>query len=260
MSAPKALSEIDLQSLDKARIAVFLDFDGTLVEFAAHPQDVRLKSGVREDIAGLAAQTAGALAIVTGRPIAEIDGFLAPLHVPVAGVHGMSRRDSTGQTHETSFDPADLARLRAPLQAFVAGRDGLLLEEKPGSLALHYRRRPELEDACRAAVAAALDSLDHPEDMHVMRGKMVIEVRAGAKNKGQAIAEFMAEAPFAGRTPLFAGDDVTDEDAFAEVNRRGGITVKVGPGETCALYRAASIADFHCWLERLKGAAGALSG
>ena len=121
-----------------------------------------------------------------------------------------------------------------------------VLRRKRSSIALHYRARPELKDACVAAIDGATDDLG---GIHILRGKMVIEAKAGSSNKGDAIDAFLGEPPFAGRVPLFAGDDVTDEDAFAVVNRRGGISIKVGPGETSASYRAGSIDDFLGWLE-----------
>ena len=130
----------------------------------------------------------------------------------------------------------------------LTGEEGLLIERKSGSIALHYRLRPDLEETCVAAVDRAVAAA---ESIHLMRGKMVIEAKIDGCNQGNAVEDFLSEQPFSGRVPLFAGDDVTDEDAFQVVNALNGITIKVGPGDTHAQYRAKSTADFLDWLYRL---------
>lgn len=226
-------------------IAVFLDFDGTLVELADRPDAVSLAARTRTALGLLVEATGGAVAIVTGREIATLDGFLAPLHLPAAGVHGLTRRAWDGRMHESACAPGFVGRAESALQPLLAASTGLLLERKSNAVALHYRARPELEAACIAAMERVADA---ESGIQVKRGKMVVEAKPTGADKGTAITDFMRETPFAGRTPLFAGDDVTDEDAFVIVNALGGITIKVGQDATAARWRAATTGDFLDWL------------
>lgn len=224
--------------------AMFLDFDGTLVDFADHPDAVVLDARTRGCVERIYDRLDGALAIVTGRDIASVDRFFAPLRLPVAGVHGLTRRDSLGRIHEPPEAERSLAGLAENLEAFAARHTGLLVERKPGAAALHFRQRPDLARACRDEMARLTQGLD----VTVMRGKAVIEARAGGADKGGAIAAFLKEPPFAGRCPVFAGDDVTDEHGFARVNALGGVTIKVGAGDSRAHYRVPGISEFRRWL------------
>ena len=229
------------------RYALFLDFDGTLVEIAGRPADVRLCETTRLALAKLAVALDQALAVITGRDIAEIDHFLAPLHLPVAGVHGLNRRDVNGKLHAPVAAGNLSAHVQRHLAPLLEREDRLLVETKEGAIALHYRASPSLEAECIAAMEHAVADLD---DVHLMRGKMVIEARKKGASKGSALADFLSEPPFIDRIPVFAGDDVTDEDAFAEVNARGGVSIKVGEGETLAHYRSASTEEFLSWLKQ----------
>lgn len=237
--------------LDPARAALFLDFDGTLVAITDRPDLVRVSPRLRDTLTLLSDGTGGALAIVTGRDIADVDRYLAPLRLPVAGIHGMVRRRADGGVDETPSDNAAIATIDARLQPFVSGEKGLLLERKTASIALHYRARPDLEQASQDAMEDALGGVD---SVTLLRGKMVLEAKAGTAHKGQAVDAYMNEPPFAGRLPFFAGDDRTDEDAFATVNARGGISVKIGTGTTKARYRIDRQTDFIDWLDSLRGA------
>src|SRR5215470_10156402 len=236
----------DLRNPD--RFALFLDFDGTLVTIVNRPDDVRLDPETRDALADLNGLLAGALAIVTGREIAAVDRFLAPLRLSIAGVHGLMRRDAHGRTWTSAFDatlPAAIERAVSPLlQKYPA----LVVERKYGAVALHFRDHPELE---QASIDALESALCEPKETEIKRGKMVVEVKAIGGNKGAAVADFLKEEPFAGRRAVFAGDDVTDEDAFVLVNARDGISIKVGPGATAATYRTAGTAEFLDWLRRL---------
>lgn len=227
------------------KIALFLDFDGTLVDFADHPDAVMLDPETRACVETLYDRLDGALAIITGRDIATVDRFLGPYRLPVAGVHGLMRRDATGRVHESEVNEETLRRLTQDLDRFVERHNGLLIERKPGSVALHYRRRPDLADECSTKMDRLTTDL---RGVTLLRGKSVIEARANGADKGSAILNFLKEAPFAGRRPVFAGDDVTDEDGFSRVNALGGITIKVGGGRTCAGHRAPTITDFRRWL------------
>lgn len=241
----RSLDTLDPLSLDLDRLALFLDFDGTLVEIARRPDLVRLSPHTRKILGAVHAALGGAVAIVTGRDIGNLDEFLAPLHLPVAGVHGQERRRSDGTMSESQVNSEAIGLLYDRLKPFAESKDGLILEKKSGSLALHYRARPDLEEE---AVAAMDDASRAIGRVHLIRGKMVIEAKGSSANKGGAVLDFLSEPPFEGRIPFFAGDDVTDEDAFVAVNARKGITVKIGAGETAATYRAADTKEFLDWL------------
>lgn len=212
--------------------ALFLDFDGTMVDIAPHPGAVHVPQPLLAVLQDVHAYLQGALAVISGRPIAEIDSFLEPLRLPVAGVHGAERRGVDGRLHLLHTQPLDLVEEAACLLA--AQNPGLLVENKRGSLALHYRQRPELEDLCLRTMQQAVDA---SPGVTLLRGKMVAEAKPGGATKGRAIEDFLAEPPFAGRMPLFIGDDVTDEAGFSAVQRLGGVGIKVGDGATCASQR-----------------------
>ena len=231
------------QLLDSPGCAIFLDFDGTLVDLAPTPDGVRLEKGVAEALALLAARHHGALAIISGRPVAQIDAMLAPLVLPVAGVHGVERRGADGQLHVAATP--DVAPVLAQAQALAALHPGLLVEQKRGAVALHYRLAPDLEQLCVQQMTAAVQACP---GILLLHGKMVLEAKPAATNKGGAIAAFMTEAPFAGRRPVFAGDDTTDEAGFAFVEQAGGQGVKVGSGASAASLRLASPAALRAVL------------
>lgn len=239
------LAEISLAAIDRSDFALFLDFDGTVVDLAERPAEVVLVPGLRRALGRIHDKLSGALAVVTGRDIRDVDGFLDPLRLPVAGVHGLTRRDAQGQARDVPVDKAAPDLIAARLAPLAEAHDDIHLERKTGSVALHYRLSPDLEEECIAAMEAATADLS---GIHLLRGKMVVEARPKGAGKGRAVADFLDEAPFAGRTPMFAGDDATDEDAFREVNKRGGLTVKIGLGDTAAHYRASNSAEFQAWL------------
>jgi trehalose 6-phosphate phosphatase len=236
--------------LAPARTAFFLDFDGTLARIVPDPAQAAVGLDVLAALRQLAQAAGGAVAVVSGRSIAQLDRMLHPLHLPAAGVHGLERRDAGGRLFKTPFDAALHHRLAAAVGAFVGGRPGLLAEVKPGSVALHYRKRPEMAADCMGFATAQARADPH---ISIVPGKMVIEMKLGPRTKGDAIADFMAEAPFSGRLPFFAGDDITDEAGFLLVNQMGGVSLKVGPGETQARHRVDDIAAFTDWLQHLAG-------
>ncbi|MGF1621268.1 MAG: trehalose-phosphatase [Rhodomicrobiaceae bacterium] len=233
---------------DAKNYALFFDFDGTLADIVERPEDVEVTDGTRAALTELHRVLEGAVAIVTGRDISTIDRFLAPVELPIAGVHGLTRRDVNGHIHHPEFDAASLAVVEAKLSPLVEQEDGLLLEPKQGAVALHYRLRPELESVCLEAMEKAVNGTP---SVHVRRGKMVIEAIGHPSDKGSAIESFLAEPPFAGRRPVFAGDDLTDEDGFAAVNRLSGISIKVGLGDTQALYRVRDREELLSWLNAI---------
>lgn len=232
--------------------ALFLDVDGTLLHIVDHPGGVEVNDHLRAVLTRLAPIFDQAVALISGRSIAELDRLFAPLVLPTAGLHGLERRDAAGRIRRLG-DPASLDGLRRTLSAFASDHPGVILEDKGRTLALHYRRAPGAEAAARRLVAELTDG--QQERFRVVAGKMVIEIKPRLADKGAALAAFLEEPPFAGRFPVFAGDDVTDEDAFAVVNRLGGHSVRVGDvPETQARYRLHDVNAVIAWLESLPSA------
>lgn len=229
--------------------ALFLDFDGTMVDIAAEPHAVHVPEPLLPTLRSLNAWLGGAIAVVSGRPIEQIDAFLAPLKLPVAGVHGAERRGADGQLVFLSTHP--LEQVERSARILAARHGGLLVETKRGSVALHYRQAPELEPLVLEKMQAAVDA---SPGLTLLRGKMVAEAKPGGASKGRAIEDFLREPPFAGRVPVFIGDDVTDEAGFAAVQRQGGIGIKVGEGPTAASRRLADPAALRRELEAVAAA------
>ncbi len=247
--APSTTTPADTCVVDVATVAFFFDLDGTLAPLAATPDAARLPRDTARVLAGLFERTHGAVAVVSGRTIDDIDGLLAPLRVPAAGLHGAEIRHADGNLARAESHAADtecIAAMAAPLQALVAQHPGLLLENKGCALALHYRGAPELAGVARDTMRALADL--HADRFALQPGKLVFELRPRHVSKGRAITTLLTEAPFAGRTPLFAGDDLTDEAGFADVNALGGITIKIGDGQTCAHHRLPSPEALTAWL------------
>jgi trehalose 6-phosphate phosphatase len=238
--------------------AFFLDIDGTLLEYAARPQEVKVETGLLELLDRLRAAAGGAIALVSGRSVEDIDGLFAPLVLPAAGQHGTERRTAAGAVRRHAPPIEKLGRAAADLVRLTAAHSGLVLENKGMTLALHYRLAPALrvlaEREMRAVAAGLGDAFE------LQTGKFVMEIKPSGKDKGSAIAEFIAEAPFARRRPVFIGDDLTDEPGFEVVNRAGGHSVKVGPGITRARWHLFDAAAVRGWLRDYVaniGAAGA---
>ncbi len=227
--------------------ALFLDFDGTLVGLAPTPESIEIPPALVPLLEDLGDQLGGALAVVSGRQIDAIDRFLAPLRLPVAGEHGVQRRDAKGHMQEQR--PPDLIPILEAANELARVHEGLLVERKHAAIALHYRLAPQLEAVCRDAMSRAI--ADRPL-LELMHGKFVFEIKPTGVNKGTAIDAFMTEAPFAGRVPFFAGDDTTDETGFAVVQPRGGIAIKVGAGPSIAQHRLESPRAVYEWLVQMR--------
>jgi len=228
--------------------ALFLDVDGTLLDIAEHPDRVDTHKIDCDLVEGLQRAAGGALALISGRSLAQLDAMFAPLTLPAAGQHGFERRDVQGRRHRHRFPVETLAPAKDRLREFAAGHAGLVLEDKGASVALHYRLAPALEQAALEAVRAASAPLGGA--VQIQRGKMVFELKPAGADKGLAIEEFMREPPFAGRTPVFLGDDVTDEYGFRVVNRLDGHSIKVGPGDTAARWHLPDPAAARAWLRQ----------
>lgn len=217
-----------------ANTAFFIDFDGTLVDIAPRPDLVEVEPRVRHLLESLSGKFDQAVAVVTGRPLDVVDGFLAPLKLAVAAEHGSVRRDASGHLHTDKRGVEAVEAAAARLQPLVEANPGLILERKQASVALHYRQRPDLAQVCKDAVE---DVVASTEGIGILPGKMVFELKPKGIDKGVAVRAFLDEAPFRGRVPVFIGDDVTDEHAFAVVNALGGISIKIDDGVTAAQYR-----------------------
>ncbi|MCC7412582.1 MAG: trehalose-phosphatase [Gammaproteobacteria bacterium] len=228
--------------------AFFLDVDGTLLELAAHPHDVQVRPELIAALHDLHAVCDGAVALVTGRSLADLDAILMPEHLPAAGQHGLERRDGLGRVRRRAIDTTALAGAHAALAGFARTHPGMLIEDKGAVLALHYRQAGTQAQAARAFVESLAAGLG--PGYKAQHGKMVAEIKPVAADKGTAIAEFVREPPFRDRTPVFIGDDVTDEDGFAYVNAVGGVSVKVGAGASAAAHR---LADARAVLDFLEG-------
>ena len=236
-------------NFDLTKTALFLDVDGTLLEIQDHPDAVVSSPALREMLAKIARRLDGALALISGRPIAEIDRIFEPLVLPAAGGHGVELRyqDSDCIQRTTVVVPG---ALMDRLQAFVDANPGLLLERKPNGVALHYRRRPDLT----TAVVELLDQESQLLDgaFIAMTGKMVVEFVPHGYDKGRAIRTFLDQKPFRGRSPVFVGDDVTDEAGFTVVNELGGHSFRIGSSrDSAAMFSLADVRTTQSWLAAL---------
>jgi trehalose 6-phosphate phosphatase len=230
--------------LDCAHSALFLDFDGTFVDFAPTPDAVRLRVGSGELLERLRQRLGGALAIVSGRRIADIDHYLKPLKLPASGVHGQEVRLPYGDLVIRSASP-ELEEARRRLSAAIRSDDPLMVEDKGWALVLHFRQHPAERGRALQLGAEAVAGLS---DLYALEGHAIVEIRQRGVSKASAIEMFGDVGPFKARTPVFVGDDSTDEDGFAAASAAGGYGVKVGPGATRAPYRLSDVGAVHRWL------------
>lgn len=226
--------------------AYFFDLDGTLLDFTDVPGGLRIDDALRRQIGMLYDRTGGAVALISGRSLADIDRLLDGVRLPAAGQHGTERRDARGRITHHDFPRERLEWAHGRLAEATAGRSGLLVEHKGLSLALHYRRAPRLGGYAHRLVRSLAPKLG--TQFCIQPGKRIVEVKPAGKDKGVALVEFMAEEPFRGRTPIFVGDDLTDEYGFRAVNRLGGYSIKVGPGRTAARWRLPNVRAVREWL------------
>ncbi len=237
-------------TLSKTGLAYFLDIDGTLVDFADSPGAVKLAATLLALVDALYESSGGAVALITGRSIDDADRLFARQQLPVAGQHGHERRAANGTSTRHQVSPKALDPARRTLAAIVDRHPRLLFEDKGLTLALHYRRAPNLASLAHRVMHAVQYTLGDQYCGH--RGKCVVELAPAGRDKGRAILAFMREEPFRGKPPVFIGDDVTDEHGFAMVNKLGGESIKVGPGPTVAKWRLPSVAAVLAWLEHGK--------
>ena len=233
-------------AIDPTTHALFLDFDGTLVELVDDPNNVALAADRVERLDEMTRRLSGALAVVSGRRIGDLDRFLAPLAFAAAGVHGLERRRKPGGEIEFLMQPEALDPVRDALAPTLEANQRLRLEDKGTALVLHYRTAPDLAEAAKSVMRHAADGRD---DLIVMEGDNIVEVHPAGMDKGKALADFMTTAPFEGRIPVYLGDDTTDEFALKIVTEMEGVAIKVGGKESVAQYRLADVADVHHWLD-----------
>lgn len=223
--------------------ALFLDFDGTLIDLAETPDAIAIDPALAGLIARAADVLNGRVALVSGRPADDLARWL-DVPVTIVGSHGMEFRWADGRRHE-AVRPEAMNAVVAAMYAFAAEHRGVIVEIKPLGAALHYRRAP---DVAADAEALALE-VGGGEGLHVQRGKMMVEVRAAGGDKGSALRRLMEDPAMAGARPIFVGDDVTDEDAFVAAADLGGAGVLVGaPRTTAAAYRLDDVSAVHRWL------------
>lgn len=231
--------------------ALFLDVDGTLVDYVADPSTLRIPRALGETLAELSAALAGALAIISGRSITDLDRLFSPLQFPLAGQHGAElRRD--GAINVLAPHCAALASILAPVSVFAERRPAIRIEHKGLSVAVHYRGAEESRDALEAILAGALAR--DGGDYELLHSHLAFDIRPRGAHKGSALDWFMRDAPFAGRVPIFIGDDRTDEDGFAAALARGGHAIKVGGGDSVAPWSLPAPEALQHWLERSKSA------
>ena len=232
--------------------AYFLDVDGTLINLAETPQSVVIDTSLLDLVGNLYAASGGAVALVSGRSISDLQGLIGMPQLPLAGLHGLERRDSSGRLWIHAAPPLAKSEIRTALAPALSRHAGLILEDKGLTLAVHYRQAPQLAGYVHKIMRRFIVGKEH--ELELQCGKRVVEIKPVGIDKGTAVAEYAAELPFKGRQAVFIGDDLNDEHGFAEVNRLGGISVKVGQGPSCAQFRLPNVAAVRLWL------GGALKG
>jgi trehalose 6-phosphate phosphatase len=246
---------IDDIKIDLRSSAFLLDVDGTLLDIAPTPREVEVPSRLKRALAKLHEHTAGAVAFVSGRLISDLDSLFAPLQLPTVGAHGAEIRVNGEHPRRKTDAPID-DDLRGQFAAFASKLDGIIFEDKGYSVALHYRQAPQHAKVLRDAVAAACAPYP-PTAIEVLPGKAVIEVKSSAFNKGVGIRQLMTYRPFRGRRPIFIGDDITDESAFAVLPEFDGLGFSVGhhiPGLAGCFPRPCNV---RSWIYRMAGTEGA---
>jgi len=242
-------------SIDMSRTALLLDVDGTLLDIATTPGDVVVSSALRSTLSDLLAQSGGAVALVSGRSIDTLDQLFAPLKAPAIGGHGAETRPSA-RAPSLQRRPVSISQpLRRRLHKLADIDPRLLVEDKLHSIAVHYRLAFEHEAFLKKEVPRIV-AAEPPGNIEILFGKAVIEIKPKLFNKGSAVGELMPYPPFAGRTPVFIGDDTTDESVFAILPDLAGHGYSVGRAMPGAEGIFASPQAVRSWLARLSSHAG----
>lgn len=233
---------------------LFLDVDGTLLELAATPGAVVVEAGLLDLLRELRVAANGAIALVSGRTVSDLDRLFGALNLPVAGLHGCERRAASGSLYVAAVVHEQLAGVRRGLHDLVARHPGLVLEDKGAGLALHFQGARDLEHHLRAEVALLAAPL--VPEFALLDGHAVIEIKPAVHTKDSAVSAFMAEPPFRDRMPIFIGDDQTDYGGFAAVRRHHGLAIAVGPRVTSEWWLPGPVA-VRQWLTKLAHAESA---
>ena len=213
-------------NFDTRRTCLFLDVDGTLLDVRPLPGEVKVDRQLLDLLDRLHSHLNGALALISGRPIEELTRMFAPLHIPMAGIHGFERRSGRGTIHRPTLPRSRLDGVREAITPLVGGSPGLLLEDKGCALALHFRRAPDSAQTAVQAMQRCASELG--TGFELLEGRCVIEIKPACQNKATAVEAFMQEDPFAGLIPIYIGDDRSDCDGFCAVRRHWGVDIAVG--------------------------------
>jgi len=240
------------EPVDLARTALLLDIDGTILDIALTPERVVVPASLRETLAELHRRTGGALALVSGRLIEDVDRLFAPLRLPAIGGHGAELRLTSTDAILANAVLAPSAALKRRLLALASLDSHLIYEDKGSSVAVHYRLAPQQEPFIKAQIAAMM-AQEPAGQLDVIWGKLVVEIKPAAINKGIAVGALMKVPPFAGRTALFIGDDTTDLSVFEMLPSVGGRGFAVGRGMSGALGTFDSPRKVRSWLAALCG-------
>ena len=229
--------------------ALFLDIDGTLIEFVPHPEDARVPVSLLDTIVALRATLSGALAMVSGRKLADIDRLFAPLALSAAGQHGAEARFAADGAAQVFVSPiAALATVLEHAQLFLTAHPRIRVEQKGLSTAFHYRTDAGAAHGLRAVLEKAVALYE--DELHLLDSHLCYDVRARHANKGKVVERFMRAPPFAGRVPVYVGDDWTDEDGFTAALAMNGRAIRVGaPRPTLATEAIAEPAALRDWLD-----------
>ncbi len=230
--------------------ALLLDIDGTLLDLAPTPREVWVPPGLATTLNGLLEKTSGALALVSGRSLNDIDLIFAPALFPAVGGHGAEMRLSGGSEAVAAQAPPMDKELKQRLAAIAQLSPGILLEDKGYSLALHYRLAPHAEKAIYEAVSLIRDDLRDAR-IEILPGKCVCEIKPSGFSKASGVIELMSHPPFKGRRPVFIGDDVTDESVFAIMPDFGGLSISVGRRAPGVAHQFGRPEQVRAWLAGL---------
>lgn len=230
-------------------LALFLDVDGTLLDIADRPQAVQVPGDLVAVLSALHDHLQGALALLSGRGLDELDRLFDPLRLPAAGLHGLEIRWPDGRTSSPATAP-ELSAILAQAHALAKSLPGIVIEDKRHTFAVHYRLVPHLQDRVQAEAQRWLTQLG--SGWELQPGKAVVELRPAGRDKGDALLQLMRHAPFTRRQPWMVGDDLTDEHAFAMASQMGGTGVLVGErAGSVARWRLADPSAVRAWLAAL---------
>ena len=225
--------------------SLFLDFDGTLVALAQTPDSVEVDLELIDLLKRIQSKLEGRVAVLSGRALADVRDRLERVSLAIGGSHGLERAPAGGADKVAQRPPGLEAAIRE-LRQVETRHPGVIVEEKPLGVALHYRLAPDAETDCHDAAGRAAAAIG----MALQFGKMVVELKPPDGDKGKALHHFMSESPFKDGRPLFVGDDLTDEHGFVAARELGGIGVLVGPERaTAAQFRLADVGAVRRWLQ-----------